>query len=87
MRNGNLVVGKSTYFDITRPLIRSLMKSNNLWTDISPQDSTLLADIVEVGSLPSISREDEDVRYAFYISTRHGLRYECSSISKIQVCF
>ncbi|XP_023520569.1 uncharacterized protein LOC111783981 [Cucurbita pepo subsp. pepo] len=54
-------------------------------TDISPQDSTLLADIVEVGSLPSISREDEDVRYAFYISTRHGLRYECSSISKIQV--
>ncbi|KAG7017032.1 hypothetical protein SDJN02_22144 [Cucurbita argyrosperma subsp. argyrosperma] len=54
-------------------------------TDISPQDSTLLADIVEVGSLPSVSREDEDVRYAFYISTRHGLRYECSSISKIQV--
>ncbi|XP_008437424.2 uncharacterized protein LOC103482843 isoform X2 [Cucumis melo] len=56
-------------------------------TDISPQDSTLLADIVEVGSLPSITREDEDedVRYAFYISTRQGLRYECSSISKIQV--
>lgn len=63
------------------------MKSNNLWSDISPQDSTLLADIVEVGSLPSITREDEDedVRYAFYISTRQGLRYECSSISKIQV--
>ncbi|XP_038874503.1 uncharacterized protein LOC120067136 [Benincasa hispida] len=54
-------------------------------TDISPQDSTLLADIVEVGSLPSITREDEDERYAFYISTRQGLRYECSSISKIQV--
>ncbi|XP_022155792.1 uncharacterized protein LOC111022819 isoform X2 [Momordica charantia] len=55
-------------------------------TDISPQDSALLADIVEVDSLPSITREDEgDVRYAFYVSTRHGLRYECSSISKIQV--
>lgn len=62
------------------------MKSNNLWSDISPQDSALLADIVEVDSLPSITREDEgDVRYAFYVSTRHGLRYECSSISKIQV--
>ncbi|KAJ0105395.1 hypothetical protein Patl1_17518 [Pistacia atlantica] len=54
-------------------------------TDLSPQDSTLLSDIVEVGSLPSFTREDEETRHSFYILTRHGLRYECSSISKIQV--
>uniref|UniRef100_A0A2C9WHU7 PH domain-containing protein n=1 Tax=Manihot esculenta TaxID=3983 RepID=A0A2C9WHU7_MANES len=56
-----------------------------LCTDLSPQDSTLLSDIVEVGSLPSFTREDDETRYSFYILTRHGLRYECSSISKIQV--
>ncbi|KAK4382484.1 hypothetical protein Sango_2865300 [Sesamum angolense] len=28
---------------------------------------------------------DEETRYCFYILTRHGLRYECSSTSKIQV--
>ncbi|KAJ0048565.1 hypothetical protein Pint_14925 [Pistacia integerrima] len=54
-------------------------------TDLSPQDSTLLSDIVEVGSLPSFTREDGETRHSFYILTRHGLRYECSSISKIQV--
>nr|DAD17890.1 TPA_asm: hypothetical protein HUJ06_019353 [Nelumbo nucifera] len=54
-------------------------------TDLSPQDSTLLSDIVEVGPLPSFIREDEHTRYSFYILTRHGLRYECSSISEIQV--
>ncbi|KAB1215483.1 hypothetical protein CJ030_MR4G002304 [Morella rubra] len=52
---------------------------------LSPQDSTLLSDIVEVGPLPTLKREDEETRYAFYILTRQGLRYECSSISKIQV--
>ncbi|KAE8055140.1 hypothetical protein FH972_012001 [Carpinus fangiana] len=57
-----------------------------LSTDLSPQDSTLLSDIVEIGPLPSITREDEETRYAFYVLTRQGLRYECSSISKIQVC-
>ncbi|CAK9163074.1 unnamed protein product [Ilex paraguariensis] len=56
-----------------------------LSTDFSPQDSTLLSDVVEVGPLPSFTREDEEVRYCFYILTRHGLRYECSSLSKIQV--
>jgi len=56
-----------------------------LSTDLSPQDSTLLADIVEIGPLPSFTREDEETRYAFYVLTRQGLRYECSSISKTQV--
>ncbi|KAL9259102.1 hypothetical protein AKJ16_DCAP24207 [Drosera capensis] len=54
-------------------------------TDLSPQDSTLLADVVEVGALPDLVREDEEIRYCFYILTRFGLRYECSSISKVQV--
>nr|XP_023890905.1 uncharacterized protein LOC112002969 isoform X3 [Quercus suber] len=56
-----------------------------LSTDLSPQDSTLLLDIVEIGPLPSFKREDEETHYAFYILTRLGLRYECSSSSKIQV--
>ncbi|XP_073107361.1 uncharacterized protein [Elaeis guineensis] len=54
-------------------------------TDLSPQDSTLLSDVVEVGTLPSFIQEDEQKRYAFYILTCHGLRFECSSASKIQV--
>ncbi|KAK6158435.1 hypothetical protein DH2020_005749 [Rehmannia glutinosa] len=54
-------------------------------TDLSPQDSTLLSDVIEAGPLPCLTREDEETRYCFYILTRHGLRYECSSISKIQV--
>ncbi|KAK3429446.1 hypothetical protein EUGRSUZ_E00870 [Eucalyptus grandis] len=53
-------------------------------TDLSPQDSALLSDIVEVDSLPCFIRE-EDTQYSFYILTRQGLRYECSSASKIQV--
>ncbi|KAL6986420.1 hypothetical protein U1Q18_019783 [Sarracenia purpurea var. burkii] len=56
-----------------------------LSTDLSPQDSTLLSDVTEVGRLPSFTREDEETRYCFYILTRHGLRYECSSVSKVQV--
>ncbi|TKY60718.1 Nucleoside diphosphate kinase IV [Spatholobus suberectus] len=56
-----------------------------LCTDLSPQDSTLLSDIVEVGRLPCFKREDDEIQYAFYILTRHGFRYECSSNSKIQV--
>ncbi|KAK7251425.1 hypothetical protein RIF29_34614 [Crotalaria pallida] len=56
-----------------------------LCTDLSPQDSTLLSDIVEVGRLPSFKRDEDDIQYAFYILTQHGLRYECSSNSKIQV--
>ncbi|CAI8619576.1 unnamed protein product [Vicia faba] len=56
-----------------------------LCTDISPQDSTLLSDILEVGRLPSFKHENDDIQYAFYILTRHGYRYECSSNSIIQV--
>ncbi|XP_076934453.1 uncharacterized protein LOC143600735 [Bidens hawaiensis] len=54
-------------------------------TDLSPQDSTLLSDITEVGPLPHVIQEDGETRYYFYIVTRFGLRYECSSTSKIQV--
>ncbi|CAM8941092.1 unnamed protein product [Rhodiola kirilowii] len=54
-------------------------------TDLSPVDSSLLSDIDGVGPLPSIQKYDESKRYAFYISTRHGLRYECSSESEVQV--
>ncbi|KAG2248774.1 hypothetical protein Bca52824_088402 [Brassica carinata] len=45
-----------------------------LSADLSPQDSILLADIVEVGS-----------HHCFYILTRQGLRFQCSSASKSQV--
>lgn len=54
-------------------------------TDLSPQESTLLCDIVEAGQLPNFVPEDEKTRYAFYILTRQGLKFECSSISEIQV--
>lgn len=54
-------------------------------TDLSPQDSALLSDIVEVGSLPCIVRESEEIWHCFYIVTRYGLRIECSSGSEIQV--
>ncbi|KAI7725083.1 hypothetical protein M8C21_014226 [Ambrosia artemisiifolia] len=54
-------------------------------TDISPQDSTLLSDVVEVGCMPCHTQEDGENRYYFYIVTRRGLRYECSSASKLQV--
>ncbi|KAJ4828895.1 hypothetical protein Tsubulata_013769 [Turnera subulata] len=56
-----------------------------LCTDLSPQDSTLLSDIVEIGSLPQFTREDDETWHCFYILTRQGLRFECSSISKLQV--
>ncbi|XP_068644341.1 nucleoside diphosphate kinase IV, chloroplastic/mitochondrial-like [Aristolochia californica] len=54
-------------------------------TDLSPQDSTLLSDVIEVGQLPSFLQEDEQTRYSFYILTCHGLRLECSTLSEIQV--
>ncbi|KAG9153477.1 hypothetical protein Leryth_018735 [Lithospermum erythrorhizon] len=54
-------------------------------TELSPQDSTLLSDVIEVGPLPCEARDNEETRYYFYILTRHGLRYECYSVSKIQV--
>lgn len=52
---------------------------------MSPQDSTMLSDIVEVGPLPCLTREGEEAQHCFYILTRQGLRYECSSASRIQV--
>ncbi|KAM0946010.1 putative pleckstrin domain, PH-like domain superfamily [Dioscorea sansibarensis] len=54
-------------------------------TDLSPQDTTLLSDVVEVGLLPSFIKDDQEERHAIYILTCHGLRFECSSISKVQV--
>ncbi|KAK9698457.1 hypothetical protein RND81_08G105600 [Saponaria officinalis] len=54
-------------------------------TDLSPLDSTLLSDIVEVDQLPSFVRDDEEIWHCFYIVTCHGLRIECSSVSRIQV--
>ncbi|KAG6781179.1 hypothetical protein POTOM_014068 [Populus tomentosa] len=56
-----------------------------LSTDLSPQDSTLLSDIVEVGSLPSHTRESDQTWHSLYILTHQGLRYECSSISEVQI--
>ncbi|PWA52437.1 Pleckstrin homology domain-containing protein [Artemisia annua] len=56
-----------------------------LSTDLSPQDSTLLSDVVELGPMPCVTQEDGEVRYYFYILTRYGLRYECSGTSKVQV--
>ncbi|WVZ99839.1 hypothetical protein U9M48_045080 [Paspalum notatum var. saurae] len=54
-------------------------------TDLSPQESTLLSDVVEVGQLPNFVPEDEKTRYAFYMLTHQGLKFECSSTSEIQV--
>lgn len=54
-------------------------------TDLSPQESTLLCDIVEVGRLPNFVPEDGKTRHAFYMLTRQGLRFECSSNCEIQV--
>ncbi|KAF9616375.1 hypothetical protein IFM89_029629 [Coptis chinensis] len=56
-----------------------------LSTDLSPQDSTLLSDVVEVGPLPSFTQEDGQTRYIFQVLTCQGLRFECWSLSKIQV--
>lgn len=53
--------------------------------DLSPQDSTLLSDVVEVGRMPCVTQEERETRHYFYIVTRHGLRYECSTTSKTQV--
>ena len=53
--------------------------------DLSPQDSTLLSDVVELGPMPCVTQEDGEVRHYFYILTRYGLRYECSGTSKVQV--
>lgn len=66
-------------------LLGSCLFFYQLSTDLSPQDSTPLTDIVEVGTLPSIEREDEETRHCFYILTQFGLRFECANNSKIKV--
>lgn len=65
--------------------IQILADQKEIYADLSPQDSTLLSDIVEVGSLPSVARESDETWHSFYILTRQGLRYECSSKSEVQV--
>ncbi|CAN0840967.1 hypothetical protein LINGRAHAP2_LOCUS3031 [Linum grandiflorum] len=67
------------------PCLFFYLLSTASFADLSPQDSTLLSDVVEVGSLPDSIREHDEIRSAFYVLTRQGLRYECSSASKVQV--
>ncbi|CAN1138679.1 hypothetical protein LINPERHAP2_LOCUS10834 [Linum perenne] len=67
------------------PCLFFYLLSTASFADLSPQDSTLLSDVVEVGSLPDSIREHDETRYAFYVLTRQGLRYECSSASNVQV--
>ncbi|CAN6444701.1 unnamed protein product [Victoria cruziana] len=54
-------------------------------SDLSPQDSILLTEIVEVGVLSSFMHHENETRYSFSMLTRQGLRYEFSSPSKVQV--
>ncbi|KAF1862445.1 hypothetical protein Lal_00026979 [Lupinus albus] len=79
-----MVVGTAIAVIVTSAMQIAAVAGKEI-ADLSPQDSTLLSDIVEVGRLPSTKREEHEIHYAFYILTRHGLRYECSSNSKIQV--
>ncbi|CAN4077581.1 unnamed protein product [Withania somnifera] len=37
--------------------------------DLSPQDSTVLSDVVEVGAMPCLTRENGDTRYCFYLNS------------------
>ncbi|CAA7408605.1 unnamed protein product [Spirodela intermedia] len=54
-------------------------------TDLSPQDSILLSDVVEVGLLPSFERGDQEILHGFFILTSRGSKSECASLSKVQV--
>ncbi|EPS63652.1 hypothetical protein M569_11132, partial [Genlisea aurea] len=55
-------------------------------TDLSPQDSTALSDVTQVGLLPSSkTHQDDETLYCFFILMRTGLRYECSCTSKLQI--
>uniref|UniRef100_A0ACD5YNL9 Uncharacterized protein n=1 Tax=Avena sativa TaxID=4498 RepID=A0ACD5YNL9_AVESA len=54
-------------------------------TDLSPLESTMLCEVVDVGQLPSFVPEDGKTRHAFYILSRQGLRFECSSSCEVQV--
>ncbi|CAA6671504.1 unnamed protein product [Spirodela intermedia] len=46
-------------------------------TDLSPQDSILLSDVVEVGLLPSFERGDQEILHGFFILTSRGSKSEC----------
>eukprot|EP01018_Ginkgo_biloba_P024504 Gb_17917 [translate_table: standard] len=55
-------------------------------TDISPQDSILLEEIVDAGPMPTQRQDDGDqCWFSFYITSCHGLRFECSTTYKLQV--
>jgi nucleoside-diphosphate kinase len=56
-----------------------------LFSDLSPLETTMLSDVVEVGQLLNFVPEDGKTRHAFFILTRQGLRFECSSSCGIQV--
>ncbi|BBN04935.1 hypothetical protein Mp_3g08910 [Marchantia polymorpha subsp. ruderalis] len=55
-------------------------------TDLRPQGTILLTEIVEAGPIPRKMHHKGDRRWsAFHITTVHGLRLECSSLLKVQV--
>lgn len=55
-------------------------------TDISPQDSILLEEIVEAGPMSTHTQEAGDqCWFSFHMTSCHGLRFECSSAYKFQV--
>ncbi|MCD7459468.1 hypothetical protein HAX54_040940 [Datura stramonium] len=55
--------------------------------DLSPQDSTLLSDVVEVGAMPCLTRDNGDTRYCFFISTDVTVGYRVSALlSRIVSC-
>ncbi|KAL2634950.1 hypothetical protein R1flu_006429 [Riccia fluitans] len=55
-------------------------------TDLRPQGTILMNEIVEAGPIPRKMHHKGDRRWtAFHITTCHGLRLECSSTSRVQV--
>lgn len=55
-------------------------------TDISPQDSILLEEIVEAGPMSTHAQEaGDECWFSFHMTSCHGLRFECSSPYKFQV--
>lgn len=56
-------------------------------TDLRPQGTILLDDILEVGPLPAQTqnRGDSQRWFSFHITTCHGLRLECSTPLKVQM--
>lgn len=56
-------------------------------TDLRPQGTIILDDIVEAGPLPAQMRHggDSGPWFSFHITTCHGLRLECSTQLKLQM--